>query len=178
MGETWLGETAEIEAMYYWAEVAWAECRRAIKRDLRRAALLRCMTPLDTALSSSEMAARIASSVVGSAAFVAMALRAEVTYVRTVDLTDRLRARRFSSWRMRFLADEMFGMGDDFLLIWLGANARGHSAYLCMPPRSRAARRRGPYGDSTPQSELVYQIARQAASPAMMPAPGDHPSHQ
>jgi hypothetical protein len=59
-----------------------------------------------------------------------MALRADVMCVRTLDLTDRLRARRFSSWRMRFLADEMFGMGDDFLL--LGARLAADTPRNCV----------------------------------------------
>ena len=39
-----------------------------------------------------------------------MALRALVTKVRTVDLTDLLRARRLASMRMRFLADLRLGI--------------------------------------------------------------------
>src|SRR5262245_52693465 len=62
------------------------------------------------------MAARIASSVCGSSAAVTMAARALVTYVRTVDFTALLRARRFSSWRMRFLADWIFGIVESYLL--------------------------------------------------------------
>src|SRR5579884_1630469 len=104
---------------------AWSLCRRAMRRDLRRAALLRCSTPLLTPRSRARRASCTASRVMGSFGLAAMALRAWVTCVRTADLMERLRARRFSSMRMRFFADGRFGMASDFLLCGPTAPALG-----------------------------------------------------
>jgi hypothetical protein len=58
---------------------------RFIRRDLRRAALLRWMTPLRTATSSAEIAALTASC--DSVGLSAMAVRAFFTKVRVADRT-------------------------------------------------------------------------------------------
>src|SRR5579875_24793 len=82
-----------------------------MRRDLRRAALFLCRTPFLAARSSSLTAARTAAVASSTpAAGVAIAWRAFVMYVFTRDLILRLRARRFCSWRMRFLAEGLLGI--------------------------------------------------------------------
>src|SRR5579883_616693 len=78
-----------------------------ISRDLRRAALLRWITPFFAARSSSLTAARTAIS---ASTPEAIAWRAFVMFVFTIDLTIRLRRRRFCSWRMRLAAEGLLGM--------------------------------------------------------------------
>ena len=76
----------------------------AVRREIRRAALLRCNTPLVTALLKARVAScRVVPAVVAS--LVVTALRTARTRFRTRVLTAWLRSRRFSLWRCRFSAD-------------------------------------------------------------------------
>src|SRR5262245_42615407 len=83
---------------------ATAPLRSFMSRDLRRAALFRCMTPLETARSSWLIARLTASSVVGSLASSAIASRACRIWVRTELRIGRLRRRRFSATRLLLMA--------------------------------------------------------------------------
>jgi hypothetical protein len=67
---------------------------RFISRALRRAALLRWTTPLETARSSAEMATVTSSSTPSAPS--AMPRRNLVTFVLTADLIDRLRCARIT----------------------------------------------------------------------------------
>jgi hypothetical protein len=72
------------------AGVSWAEAwSRFASRALRRAALLRCSTPFETARSSAEMAVTASSSTPSAPSV--MPRRSLVIFVLTADLIDRLR---------------------------------------------------------------------------------------
>src|SRR5262245_51058436 len=81
----------------------FAAARRRASADFLRAAVLRWTTPLLTALSSVRMASRIA---VGRAA--PSAARAVLIAPRIFDRIARLRRRRRSACRIRFIADFVF----------------------------------------------------------------------
>src|SRR5262249_13002884 len=83
--------------------LAYAVARRRASADFLRAAVLRGITPLLTALSSPRMASRMAA---GRAD--ASAARAVFTDPRIFERIARFRRRRRSLCRMRFIADFVF----------------------------------------------------------------------
>lgn len=81
-----------------------------ISREIRRDAVRLWSTPLDAALLSERIASVSASfNIDGS--FAAIASRAFLTAVFTVERTDVLRARRFCACRFRFSADLVLAKG-------------------------------------------------------------------
>src|SRR6185295_3777433 len=86
---------------------AWVA--RTVRRDLCRAAALRCSTPFCTALSISETVfGSKAPALPASPLF--KALRRFLTDVRNLARLERLIRRRRSFWRTRFSADLWLGM--------------------------------------------------------------------
>src|SRR5262245_23957742 len=81
----------------------FAAARRRASADFLRAAVLRWTTPLLTALSSVRMASRIAAGRPAPSA-----ARAVLIAPRIFDRIARLRRRRRSACRIRFIADFVF----------------------------------------------------------------------
>ncbi len=103
------------EKVYAVTAVRWLSF--FIRRDLRRAALFECSTPLRAATSSARIASRTVASLVDSP--VTIWRWAFPMTVLTAERTDRLRSRRFSACRIRFLADWI--LAKDSYLTGIGA---------------------------------------------------------